>query len=260
MRLAAGIEYDGSAFCGWQQQQPGVRTVQEAVERAFSKVADHAVTVVCAGRTDAGVHATGQVIHFDTEARRADRSWVLGANANLPEDVTVHWVRPVSDDFHARFSARARRYRYVILNRWVRPAILRRRVTWFHKPLDVERMQAGGQHLLGEHDFSSFRALACQAKSPVRELRLLEVSRAGDFVAIDVVANAFLHHMVRNIAGVLMAVGTGERDPDWVRDLLGVRDRTVAGVTAPADGLYFVRVSYEPHHGLPEGLVLPVYG
>ena len=260
MRWAAGIEYDGSGFCGWQLQQPGVRTVQEAVEHAFSTVADHALGVVCAGRTDAGVHATGQVVHFDSEARRAERSWVLGANANLPEDVTVHWVRPVAEDFHARFSARERRYRYLILNRWVRPALLRGRVTWFHKPLDVERMRAGGRHLLGEHDFSSFRALGCQAKSPVREVRSLEVSRSGDFVAIDIAANAFLHHMVRNIAGVLMAIGTGEREPDWVPVLLEARDRTVGGVTAPPDGLYFVQVRYEPQHGIPVGLAPPVYG
>lgn len=258
MKIAAGIEYDGSGFCGWQRQQ-GVRTVQEVVEAAFAKVADHPVQVVCAGRTDAGVHATGQVVHFETEAARSERSWVLGANVNLPPDVTVHWAREVPEDFHARFSARARRYRYLICNRWVRPAILRGRVTWFHKPLDVERMRRAGAHLLGEHDFSSFRALACQAKSPVREVRALQVSREGDYIAIDVTANAFLHHMVRNIAGVLLAVGTGERPVEWVPQLLAARDRTVGGVTAPPDGLYLVEVRYEPRYGLPREPIVPAF-
>lgn len=259
MRIAAGIEYDGSAFCGWQFQD-GVRTVQEAVERAIGKVADHPVRVICAGRTDTGVHAVEQVIHFETDAQRRERSWVLGTNSHLPRDVTMHWARPVDESFHARFSARRRRYRYVICNRWVRPAVLRNRVTWFHKSLDVSRMQEAGEHLLGEHDFSSFRALACQAKSPVREIQALQVSRVGDFINIDVQANAFLHHMVRNIAGVLMAVGTGEREPGWVPELLAARDRSIGGVTAPPDGLYFVRVGYDEDFGLPLTGVPPVYG
>lgn len=258
MKIAAGIEYDGSGFCGWQRQD-GVRTVQEVVETAFAKVADHPVQVVCAGRTDAGVHATGQIVHFETEAVRSERSWVLGANVNLPPDVTVHWAREVPEDFHARFSARARRYRYLICNRWVRPAILRGRVTWFHKPLDVERMRRAAVYLLGEHDFSSFRALACQAKSPVREVRALQVNREGDFIVIDITANAFLHHMVRNIAGVLLAVGTGERPVEWVPQLLAARDRTVGGVTAPPDGLYLVEVHYEPRYGLPRETIVPAY-
>lgn len=258
MKIAAGVEYDGSDFCGWQFQD-GVRTVQEVVERAFGKVAAHPVRVICAGRTDTGVHAVEQVIHFETDAERSMRSWVLGANSNLPRDVSVQWACPVDESFHARFSARRRRYRYVICNRWVRPAVLRGRVTWFHHPLDVARMQAAGNHLIGEHDFSSFRALACQAKSPIREIQELRVTREGDFVNIDVQANAFLHHMVRNIAGVLMAVGTREREPDWVLELLDVKDRTVGGVTAPPDGLYFVRVSYEDHFDLPARGLPPVY-
>ena len=250
MRIAVGIEYDGSDFSGWQTQH-GTRTVQGCVERALSKVADHPVRVVCAGRTDAGVHATAQVIHFDTPARRPMRSWILGANANLPGDVTVRWAVAVRDDFHARFAAERRSYRYVILNRMVRPALLRRRVCWVHRPLDPASMAEGARHLLGEHDFSSFRALACQARHPVRTLHRLEVARAGDFFFMDVTANGFLHHMVRNIAGVLLAVGSGERDPDWVRELLQARDRTVGGVTAPAQGLYLVEVGYPAAHALP---------
>ncbi len=256
MRIAAGIEYDGTAFCGWQRQQ-GVRTVQEAVERAFSVVADHAVTAVCAGRTDTGVHATAQVVHFDTSARRSLRSWTLGANSNLPSEVVVRWVREVPERFHARFSARARAYRYVILNRWVRPALLRDRVTWLHHRLDVQQMRSAASLLLGRHDFSTFRALQCQAKSPVRTLHRCEVTRVGDLVYIDVEADGFLHHMVRNIAGVLMAVGKGDRDPQWVAELLALKDRTRGGVTAPPQGLYFTRVVYGPQWALPQEAVLP---
>lgn len=252
MRIAAGVEYDGSGFAGWQVQREG-RTVQACVEQALGRVADHPVQVVCAGRTDAGVHATGQVIHFDTEAARSDRSWVLGANTHLPGDVCLTWARPVPEDFHARFSARARRYRYVILDRWVRPALLRGRATWCHYPLDVERMQMATRHLLGEHDFSTFRALGCQAKSPVRTIHEIAVTREGEFVYLDVRANAFLHHMVRNIAGVLLAVGKGEQAPDWVPELLAHRDRTKGGVTAPPDGLYFVQVYYESQFDVPTG-------
>lgn len=259
MRFAAGIEYDGSGFKGWQSQtdRPAVRTVQTVVEAALSRIADHPVQAICAGRTDAGVHATAQVIHFDTTAKRSERSWVLGANVNLPPDVSVQWVRPVSDDFHARFSARARSYRYLILNRWVRPAILRGRITWHHRPLDESRMWESAQHLLGEHDFSSFRAVACQAKHPVRTIETISVAREGEVIVIDVTANAFLHHMVRNIAGVLMAVGEGEREPGWMSELLAARDRTVGGVTAPPDGLYLVGVRYEDGFDVPGEAWLP---
>lgn len=259
MRIAAGLEYDGAGFCGWQHQT-GVRTVQDCVEQAFSVVADHPVRAVCAGRTDTGVHATGQVIHLESTAQRSERSWVLGANSNLPDDVSVNWVRAVPDNFHARFSARDRRYRYVILNRWVRSAVLRARTTWFHKPLDERRMQEGAAFLVGEHDFSSFRALACQSKSPVRHVRELRVGRRGEFVWIDVVANAFLHHMVRNIAGVLMAIGVGDRPPEWARQLLEARDRTVGGVTAPPQGLYLVQVGYAQEFQLPTDCRLPPFG
>lgn len=259
MRLALKIEYDGAAFKGWQAQR-GARTVQAAVEMALSRVADHPVKVTCAGRTDAGVHAVGQVVHFDTHALRSMRSWVLGTNSNLPRDVAVHWPRCVADDFHARFSAISRRYRYVILNRWARPAVLRGKITWERRPLDVRRMQQAAAGLRGEHDFTSFRALACQAKNPVRTVYELCVSRDIDAVYIDVHANAFLYHMVRNIAGVLTAVGAGERATEWPAELLERRDRAHGGVTAPACGLYLVHASYPKTFGLLDTFTLPRYG
>lgn len=252
MRLAAGIEYDGTAFAGWQSQ-PHARSVQAVVEQAFSRVADAPVAVVCAGRTDSGVHATNQVIHFDTGSERTIRAWTLGANANLPPDVNVCWVRAVDDSFHARFGATARTYEYRILNRWVRSALQRQRATLVFQPLDEQRMQQAGQYLLGEHDFSAYRALACQAKSPVRELRRLEVTRNGELITIRVTANAFLHHMVRNIAGVLIAIGKGEREPNWAREILQTRDRRLGGVTAPPQGLTLVAVDYPAVYALPRG-------
>ncbi len=259
-RLAAGVEYDGSHFAGWQRQKDQkVRFVQEVLEEALSRVADRPVQVVCAGRTDTGVHATAQVVHFETTACRPERSWLLGTNVNLPGDVCLRWVQPVAEDFHARFSATARRYRYIIDNRPVRPAILRGRVTWWRAPLDEARMVEAARALVGEHDFTSYRSVACQAKNPVREIRSLEVSRQGDFIYIDVEANAFLHHMVRNIAGVLMAIGEGERPVQWAAELLEVRDRTRGGVTAPAAGLYLVAVRYPERFGLPPAPPPPAY-
>ncbi len=258
MKIAVGVEYDGSGFYGWQRQR-GVRTVQGCVEQAVSKVADHPVRVICAGRTDTGVHALGQVIHFETYSERCMRSWVLGANANLPPDVGLLWAIPVNDEFHARFSAVSRRYRYVILNRWVRPAWLHTKVTWQHRPLDELTMGQAGKLLEGEHDFSSFRALACQAKSSVRTVFDLEVTRREDYVYIDIHANAFLHHMVRNIAGVLMAVGCRERSVEWVSQLLKLRDRAQGGVTAPPSGLYLVGVEYDSRYGLHNEVRLPVF-
>jgi len=258
MRVALGIEYDGSDFCGWQSQQQG-RTVQGCVESAISKVADEQVKVICAGRTDAGVHATGQVVHFDTNASRSIRSWILGTNVNLPSDVCVRWGRFVSDDFHARFKAQQRSYRYVILSRMTRPALLRRRVCWDHHDLDTDLMVSAAQTLLGEHDFSSFRAVACQAKNPVRTVYQLDVQRRGRYVHIDVTANAFLHHMVRNLAGVLIAVGRGEQPVSWARDVLEARDRTIAGVTAPAGGLYLVGVRYPEDFCIPTAFDLPQF-
>lgn len=251
MRIALGIEYNGAAFSGWQIQDGGLRTVQGCLEAALSKVADHPVRVACAGRTDAGVHAIGQVVHFDSDAPRTMRAWVFGANANLPDEASVVWAQPVTEDFHARFSARRRRYRYVIFTRPVRPTVLAWRVAWDYRPLDEKRMAEAGAHLIGEHDFSSYRALCCQAKSPVRTVYRLDVTRQDDLIFIDIEANAFLHHMVRNIAGVLMAVGAGEREPVWAREVLELRDRTLGGVTAPPHGLYLMDVGYPEAFGIP---------
>ncbi len=260
MRLAACIEYDGSGFSGWQSQKDqAVRFVQAELESALSKVADCPVSVVCAGRTDTGVHATAQIVHFDTDAVRSERSWVLGSNVNLPDDISIVWVQEVDPQFHARFSAISRAYRYIIDNRWTRPAILRNRVTWERNPLDIELMRAGADHLIGRHDFTSYRSLACQAKNPVRDLRRLDVSRQGDFVVIDVEANAFLHHMVRNLAGVLIAIGRGEEEASWSHQVLEARDRALGGVTAPSAGLYLVEVGYPAEHILPATPPLPSY-
>ncbi|PLX63519.1 tRNA pseudouridine(38-40) synthase TruA [Sedimenticola selenatireducens] len=250
MRLAMGIEYDGSSFHGWQLQKSGVRTVQQMLEAALGKVAAHPVRTHCAGRTDTGVHGEGQVVHFDTPSIRAMRGWLLGTNVNLPEDVNVNWVREVPESFHARFSATSRSYRYVILNRSTRSAIWRNRAVWIHQSLDAERMQAAADHLIGTHDFSSYRAVGCQAKSPVRTVSRLVVSRQEDRVVIEVTANAFLHHMVRNIAGVLISIGKGEQPVRWSRDVLEFRDRTLGGVTAPPEGLYLVHVGYPAEYGL----------
>lgn len=250
MRIALGIEYNGAAFYGWQIQD-GVRTVQACVEQALTRVADHPVSVITAGRTDAGVHAAGQVIHFDSSATRSARAWVFGANTHLPVEVSVTWAQPVSDAFHARFSATARYYRYLIFNRAVRPGLLHGRVSWCYRPLDAARMAQAAHYLLGEHDFSAYRALSCQAKHAVRTIRRLEVARHGELVVLDVVANAFLQHMVRNIAGVLMTIGAGEREPAWAREVLETRDRTLGGVTAPPHGLTLMGVEYPDEFGLP---------
>ncbi len=250
MRIALGIEYCGSRFNGWQRLRNG-RSVQSCVEKAISKVADHEVTVGCAGRTDSGVHARYQVIHFDSDAERDSRSWVLGCNVHLPDDVSVLWAQPVEARFHARFSAIGRTYRYFIINRIARPGVFAGLVSWECRPLDAECMHESAQLLVGRHDFSGYRALGCQSKSPVRDLRRIEVSRQGEMVMIEVEANAFLHHMVRNIAGVLMSIGKGKAPPAWTGEILGGRDRTAGGITAPADGLYLVGIQY------PEWVTLP---
>ena len=252
MRIALGIEYDGQEFCGWQSQKGDLPTVQAVLEAGLSTVANSSVKVICAGRTDTGVHACGQVVHFDTEVDRDERAWILGANANISKAISVVWAKPVSEKFHARFSAVRRRYRYVIANRLVRPTFAAGRVSWEYRPLDEQRMQQATNHLLGEHDFNSYRTAACQAHSPVRTIHRLEVTRKEDLVIIDIEANAFLHHMVRNIAGVLMAIGAGEQAVDWSRDVLGARDRTMGGVTAPPHGLYFMGVEYPPEFGIPQ--------
>ena len=259
MRLAIGIEYDGSDFFGWQRQS-SIRTVQGCLEKALAQVADHEMAVICAGRTDTGVHATGQVIHVDTDAVRDRKGWIRGTNANLPPDVRVHWVTEVNDDFHARFAARRRHYRYIIQNQPVGSALSRNRVCWEYAQLDEASMARAAANLLGEHDFTSFRAVACQARSPVRTIYRLEVTRSGNFIYIDIVANAFLHHMVRCVAGVLMAIGRGDRSCDWITELLAAGDRSLAGVTAPAAGLYLVKVEYPEHYNVPAGGWMPVYG
>jgi tRNA pseudouridine38-40 synthase len=249
-RIALGLEYDGSCFSGWQTQ-PHAPSVQAAVQQALAFVANHPLEVTAAGRTDAGVHAAMQIVHFDTEATRTERSWVLGTNANLPESVTALWARPVPDSFHARYGATARSYRYFILNRGTRAALARHNVCWIKAPLDHERMHSASQVLLGEHDFTSFRASECQSRTPLRRLLAINVQRRGELIEIAVTANAFLHHMVRNIAGVLIAVGQGKQPPGWVAQVLAARDRTCGGITAPAAGLYLVAVRYDPSFGLP---------
>lgn len=256
MKFAACIEYDGSPFYGWQRLSHAP-TVQEHVERALSSVAAEPIQVVCAGRTDTGVHALGQVIHFETSAQRPERGWLFGGNAHLPDGVALRWVQPVAEDFHARFSAYSRRYRYIILNRQARPALLHGRVHWQHGALDAGMMHQAAQVLVGEQDFSSFRAAGCQARHAIREITEIRVSREQDFIHVDIVANAFLHHMVRNIVGSLLKVGAGERPPQWIAGLLELRDRTQAGMTAPAAGLYFVHVAYPEAFGLPSTYTLP---
>jgi len=249
-RIAVGIEYDGARYAGWQRQREA-RSVQAEVERALGTVADHPVEATCGGRTDAGVHALGQVAHFDTTASRPMRGWTLGANTQLPPDIAVLWTVEVPPAFHARYSALSRTYRYVIQNRAVRPALARQRACWIHQSLDAGAMHEAAQCLLGEHDFSAFRAAECQSRTAVRRLDRISVDRTGDRVVLEVTANAFLHHMVRNIAGTLIAVGLGERSGQWVAEALASRDRRAAGITAPAGGLYFLRIEYPHEFGLP---------
>ena len=258
MRIALMVEYDGSQYHGWQAQA-GLHTVQQVVEQALSRVADRAVSVVCAGRTDTGVHATNQIIHFDCEAERTIRAWIHGANSYLPKDVCVKWGREMPDDFHARFSALARRYRYVIYNAPIRPSLLRSNVTWQYRPLDHRLMHEASQTLLGEQDFTSFRALECQSKSPVRTIYNLQVERNGDLIIIDVSANAFLHHMVRNIAGVLIAVGSGRRSVSWVSEVLAAKDRKLGAETAPPYGLYLIGVVYPPEFSVTQLITGPMF-
>ncbi len=259
MRIVLGIEYDGSQFCGWQRQTD-TKTVQQTLEQAISEVADRSVCIHAAGRTDTGVHATEQVIHFDCSALRDSRAWVMGVNTHLPDSVSVLWAKTVHEDFHARYAAVSRYYRYVILNRSVRPAILNRQVTWMYYALDSVRMQQAASFLEGTHDFSSYRATACQARSPVRTVHQLTVQRQGEFVFIDILADGFLHHMVRNIAGVLIAIGKGEQDIDWTRTILESRDRASGGITAPASGLYLVKVQYDDRYGLNSAVKWPAIG
>ena len=250
MRIALGIEYSGGEFCGWQTQPSGC-AVQDALERALAELAGEKIATICAGRTDAGVHALAQVVHFDTVAVRPDSAWVRGTNTMLPPSAAVTWMRQVAPDFSARFSAQERSYRYVLLNHPVRPSLNQGRVGWFHAPLDIIRMQEAARYLLGMHDFSAFRSAQCQANSPVRELRRLDVSRSGDYVVFELTANAFLHHMVRNIVGSLVYVGNGRHAPAWLDGVLASRNRTVAAPTFDAAGLYLAHVGYDAKWGLP---------
>lgn len=250
MRIALGIEYDGASFNGWQTQADG-HSVQDAVERALAQIAGDTVSTICAGRTDAGVHALDQVVHFDTGAERPLTAWVRGANRFLPPAVAVRWARVVPDDFNARYAARRRRYDYWILNDAVRSPLAHGRATWIFRPLEETAMQRAADHLVGTHDFSSFRAAECQAASPVRELHELSVRRFGRWIRVSMTANAFLHHMVRNIVGALVYVGTGRQQPEWIIELLAARDRTRAAPTLAAEGLYLARVEYDVRFDLP---------
>jgi tRNA pseudouridine38-40 synthase len=253
MRIAIGLSFNGSQYHGWQRQQT-VISIQESVENAIGFVADHPVDVICAGRTDRGVHALGQVAHFDTHVIRSGSAWILGANSNLPPDIRIRWVKPINENFHARFSAIARRYRYIINNQSVNSALLYNQVTWHRRPLNESLMQKAAEYLLGEHDFTSYRAVECQAQSPVRKIEFLKVKRTGDFIFIDVKANGFLHHMVRNITGVLMQVGEEKQKPIWAQEVLHAHCRTKAGVTASPCGLYFMEAYYPESFSLPNHL------
>jgi tRNA pseudouridine38-40 synthase len=256
-RIALGIEYDGSRFLGWQTQ-PGGGTVQDALEAALAGIADAPAEVTCAGRTDRGVHARAQVVHFDTAAVRPDSAWVRGVNALLPEAVAVLWARRVAEDFHARYSALARSYRYLLLNRTVRPALAARYSGWYHAPLDVEAMRAAAASLVGEHDFTAFRAAECQAKSPVRTLHSIGIERTGERVDFTLRANAWLQHMERNIVGTLVYVGSGRQPPQWAKQVLASRDRALAAPTFAAEGLYLESVDYEARWNIPAPGAQPV--
>ena len=250
MRIALALEYDGRGFCGFQSQPAGCG-VQDALARALASIADAAVAVTPAGRTDAGVHATSQIVHFDTEAERPATAWVRGVNTALPAPAAVLWAQPVDAAFHARFAARARHYTYLLLARGQRPGLSAGRVGWYHRPLDAGAMQRAADRLVGEHDFSSFRAAECQARTPVKTLHVARVSEAGAVIRFDFSANAFLHHMVRNLVGALVYVGSGKHDADWMSEVLDARDRRAAPPTFAGDGLYFTGADYDPAFRLP---------
>ena len=250
MRIALGLEYDGTAYNGWQRQRTG-EGVQARVEEALTSVADESIEVVCAGRTDTGVHASGQVVHFDTNSERDNRGWLLGANCNLPDDISVTWAKSVDDSFHARFSATGRSYHYLILNRLQRSALHRDRAWWVYDPLDAERMHNAAQALVGKHDFSAYRAAACQASTPIREITSIVVMSDGDWIHLEVTANAFLQHMVRNITGTLLAVGRGDEPADLAATVLESRDRKRGGAAAPPHGLTLIKVDYPREFDLP---------
>jgi len=250
VRIALCLEYDGRGFCGLQSQPDGCG-VQDALEHALRAVGGETIAIVAAGRTDAGVHATAQIVHFDTQVERPDSAWGRGVNAHLPRASAVLWAQPVTAEFHARFAAHARHYTYLLQNRAQRPGLFAGRVGWYHRPLDADAMAAAAQALVGTHDFSAFRAAECQAKSPVKTLRALDIARQGDCVRFDFTATAFLHHMVRNIVGALIYVGAGRQPVTWIAEILAARDRTRAAPTFAPDGLYFTGAEYDPVHGLP---------
>lgn len=250
MRIALGLSYSGTGYEGWQSQLSG-NTVQDQLEKALGKFADRPLRTLCAGRTDAGVHALMQVVHFDTSLQRDLPSWVRGTNAFLPRDIAVQWAREVPDGFHCRGSAISRRYAYVLLESPVRPSVEAGRVGWVYRPMDGQAIRSAIVHLLGEHDFSSFRAAQCQAKSPVKTIRRIEVSQRSNYWRFEFEANAFLHHMIRNIMGCLVAVGQGHQPPDWLAEVVAARNRDAAAPTFSPDGLYFLGPVYEDHYGLP---------
>ena len=250
MRIAIGIEYDGTAYNGWQRQSHGVG-VQTVIENALSKIANESIETICAGRTDSGVHAIAQVVHFDSKVKRTMRNWLFGINSNLPDDVNACWAKIVDQNFHARFSAISRSYRYLILNKSVRSSLHRNRAWWIHRPLNEFDMQRAADHLLGKHDFSAFRAAGCRASTPIREISNIRINRDGDWIAIDVTANAFLQHMVRSIAGLLATIGQGEANSALVREVLESCDRKKGGVAAPAHGLTLMKIDYPDKFDLP---------
>lgn len=251
-RYAIGVEFCGTHFRGWQTQQAGVISVQETLETALSKIADHRVIVHAAGRTDAGVHASNMVAHFDTPAIRPERGWLMGTNTILPKDIAIKWIQPMDMDFHARFKACARRYRYVIYNAPTRPALLSGQVTHIYHSLNVDNMKRAVDKLPGIHNFNSFRAAACQSNQPVRHVSHARLFQHGAFLVLDIQADGFLHHMVRNIVGCLLDIGTGEQSPEWIDHLLAVQDRKQAGMTAAPDGLYFIQAYYPAAFKLPD--------
>lgn len=247
MRIALGIEYNGSGFYGWQAQRD-LPTIQAVLQEALAKVADESIYLFCAGRTDANVHALGQVVHFDTHAKRHIDAWIWGTNSYLSTGLVIRWAKSVDYSFHARFSAISRRYRYIIYNHPIRPAIYNNRVTWCYYPLEIDLMRAAGKYLLGEQDFSSFRSSQCSSKTSMRKVTDFSIERHGDFVVLEIEANAFLHHMVRNIAGVLMKIGSGDKPSSWLKEVLIAKDRRAAAETAAPQGLYLMQVKYpEPY-------------
>lgn len=251
MKIALGIEYNGHGFYGWQSQQ-NLPTIQGHLQEALSKIADEPIHVFCAGRTDAGVHATEQVVHFVTNANRIQRAWILGTNSFLPANIAVAWAETVADEFHARFSALSRCYQYIICNRLTRPAILTNRITWYYEELNLATMQQAANYLIGELDFSSFRSAECESKTPMRNVKRILINRYDDYIVIEIEANAFLHHMVRNIVGMLLRIGAGYKEPEWMHEVLMAKDRRLAAETASPAGLYLAKVTYPTQFALPQ--------